>query len=251
MSRRLGYDMTTAAPDHASHDPLLIAAHLDGTLDAREAIRVHDWLGGCGACITLRSDLAALATATRAMSTPVRPRDFMLTVADAERARGRRWRRALGAIASPRDSFSRPLAIGLTTLGLAGLVVAFIPSASLFGSATSAGATGASAGAPQQEMSGTGSGPASEVPALVAPNASPLSDASVEGGAQASPPGGSANDGAGVAGRDSDKQAGGGRAGFQDPDAGPAILVVVSLVLLLTGSALALLRWAARRLGDG
>ncbi len=243
MSRRLGYDMTTAAPDHASHDPLLIAAHLDGTLDAREAIRVHDWLSGCGACMTLRSDLAALATATRAMATPARPRDFTLTVADAERARGRAWRRALSAISSPRDAFTRPLAIGLTTLGLAGLVVANIPSASLFGSAASAGA----APAPEIEMSD-----ASRVPQV---GGGPVDVALPSGNAgvaaEASPNRDIYATGVGDSGSGPDKQAGADRLEPVGATNGPSILVVVSLVLLLTGSALALLRWAARRLGDG
>jgi hypothetical protein len=56
-----------------------------------------------------------------------RPRDFTLTAADAERLRVRGWRRLLSAIGSTHDVFSRPLAIGLTTLGLAGLLVATIP----------------------------------------------------------------------------------------------------------------------------
>ena len=38
------------------------------------------------------------------------------------------WRRFVAAFGSPRDVFSRPLAVGLTTLGLAGLLLASAPS---------------------------------------------------------------------------------------------------------------------------
>jgi hypothetical protein len=58
---------------------------------------------------------------------PARTRDFTLTTSDAARLRGSRWRRLIAAIGSSRDVFSRPLAIGLTTLGVAGLLVASVP----------------------------------------------------------------------------------------------------------------------------
>ena len=242
--------MTTPAPDHTTHDPLLIAAHLDGTLDARDATRVHDWLSGCSACVTLRSDLATLAVATREMAMPIRPRDFTLSAADAQRATARGWRHWMAVIASPRDSLTRPLAVGLTTLGLAGLVITAIPTASLFGSASSAGA----APGPQVEMTGEDAGATSlEAPIKVAsPTDTHLEDgyggtvplAGMEG--QSSVPNGGAE-----SGRGNDKHAPGDASVSAPPAEGPSLLVLASMAMLLTGLALTLLRWGARRLGDG
>lgn len=245
VSGRLGFDMTTPALDHATHDPLLIAAHLDDTLAARETVRVHDWLSGCSSCATLRADLAALAVATRTLSTPPRPRDFSLTTADAERARPRGWRRALAAFASPRDTFARPLAVGLTTLGLAGLVIANIPATSLFGSA---GATSS-----QAEMSTDVAAPWTLAPVAGAV-ASPKADTAGELAPEATygdRSGAAITDGGGQSGRDTAKGSRLDESFAADGPGAPSILVMVSGALLIMGLALALLRWWARRLGDG
>ncbi len=50
----------------------------------------------------------------------------------------RRWRRWLGAVGTSRDAITRPLALGFTTIGLAGLLVATVPGALPSGSATGA-----------------------------------------------------------------------------------------------------------------
>jgi len=246
--------MTTPRLDHATHDRLLIAEHLDGTIGARDAIRVHDWLIGCPDCATLRSDLAALALATRSMATPPRPRDFTLSAADAKRAQAGGWRRILAAFASPRDTFSRPLAVGLTTLGLAGLVIANIPAVALFQSGASTGA-GAPVAASQVDTSGTGAAlgasstqgltilpeavasPETGIAGQAVPKASDVRDSPLNGGAET--------------GRGNDKHAAADRLPLATADGEPSLLVVVSIAMLLTGLALALLRWRARRLGDG
>jgi len=246
--------MTTPAPDHATHDALLIASHLDGTLDAREATLVHEWLATCEPCVELRADLVAIAAATRTMAMPTRPRDFTLTAADAERARGRGWRRVLAAIASPRDRVTRPLAVGLTTLGLAGLLLANIPTASLFGGAASAGAPSDGATSSQVEMNGVdaGAGAAASAPvgaAPLVPNAAATSD----GYGQVAPESSPIRDTAGgESGKGTDKVTGGDHLGATPPAAtGPSILIAASILMLAAGVALALLRWGARRLGDG
>lgn len=236
-------DMTTPAPDHATHDPLLIAAHLDGTLDARERTRVHDWLAGCSACSTLRADLATLAAATHDLPMPRRPRDFTLTEADAQRAASRGWRRMLGAVASPRDRFTRPLAIGLTTMGLAGLLIANVPSSGIFSAASSAGA------APQSEMTDIQAGGSQEL----APEVGPLAGSSSLPGDTAAQPTDrevAGNDG-GEAGRGSAKASMLEQFTAPGADGGPSLLILASALMLVTGLALVLLRWGARRLGDG
>lgn len=254
---RLGFDMTTPAPDHATHDPMLVAAHLDGTLPARDATRVSDWLDACSACATLRADFAALAVATHELPTPPRRRDFRLTESDAQRARARGWRRALAVLASPRGSFTRPLAIGLTTMGLAGLVFANIPSATLFGSAAGAAPSGAQsvAAPPQAERSliessapvvqgaaGAEDGLASAEPPDIASEYDPeASAADLDAALGGNTP----------SGRDSAKGSELYQAAGDEAVAGVSALVVVSALLLLTGLALAFLRWGARRLGNG
>ena len=281
---RHGYEMTTPAPDHASHDPLLIAADLDGTLEARDAVTVRDWLAGCSACMALRADLADLATATRSMPTPTRPRDFRLTQADADRAAVGGWRRAIAAFGSSRGGFTRPLAVGLTTLGLAGLIVANIPATSLFGATGAADSltaptlgvsrpvTGAGSGASVPEAADAAASPRSSafgaeaVPgpsagqaAPVEPRATGVPDVGIvqpssgDTGAAASSggTGASVTSGGAETGRGSAKDATLGQARPTAADTGPSVLVVVSVVLLVAGLGLALLRWGARRLGDG
>lgn len=270
---RLGLDMTTPARDHTTHDPLLIAAHLDSTLDARDTERVEGWLAGCGACATLRTDLEALAAATRLLPTPPRPRDFRLTDADAARARGHGWRRVLAAFASPGASFTRPLAVGLTTMGLAGLIIANIPSAALFGSSAGAAPT-----VSQAERSNDLAVPAALAPAAGAAASAAASAGALDPGALGSVGAAAIGDGASASpGMDitgeyapeasaADRNAVGNGAAPPGPDSakasssnealtgvggGPSLLVLASAALLLTGLALVLLRWGARRLGNG
>jgi hypothetical protein len=109
--------------DHAAHDPLLVAAAADrgGRLPAD--------LAACPACTSLHAELVAIAAAVPTSALPARPRDYTLTPADAARLRPGGWRRWLAAIGSARDVVTRPLAIGFTTLGLAGLLVATVPGA--------------------------------------------------------------------------------------------------------------------------
>ena len=255
---RLGHDMTTPPLDHATHDPLLIAEDLDGTIGARDAIRVQGWLSSCPDCTTLRSDLAALALATRSMATPPRPRDFTLTVADAKRAQVGGWRRIVAAFASPQDTFTRPLAVGLTTLGLAGLVIANIPAVSLFEGAGPGSGASAVAGAPAPEVDASGTGAALGAASTQDLTSLPDAAASPESGfaGQAVPKASDARDnvvnGGGETGRNPDKHANPeGRSSLTTADGAPSLLVVVSILMVLTGLALALLRWGARRLGDG
>jgi anti-sigma factor RsiW len=133
---RLSHDMTSTPATHATHDPELIAAAVGGPLDPSERRAIDDLLATCGACAELHADLVALASAQRALPTPSRPRDFRLTPTDAQRLRPRGLRAVLAAIGSSRDAFSKPLAVGLTTLGLVGLLVGNVPSFGIGGSAS-------------------------------------------------------------------------------------------------------------------
>jgi hypothetical protein len=128
---------------HDRHDREAIAAAADRMGPARFAQAL---LAACTDCARLYADLQALAVALPATATPARPRDFTLSTADAERLRPRGLRHWFGLIGSARDTVTRPLAVGLTTLGLAGLLVATVPGGLSMGSG--AGASAAPAEAP-------------------------------------------------------------------------------------------------------
>jgi hypothetical protein len=247
--------MTTPAPDHATHDPELVAAHLDGRLAATDLTRVDGWLAACGACATLRQDLEALVIATRSLPTPARPRDFSLSVEDARRARSGRWHRLVAAIGSPRDTFTRPLALGLTTLGIAGLLVANVPSMLTFGSATGAapqvGTTEASEASEAPGFQGNAAAPAPTGETDTAGGEPAGVDTSGEGVVDPS-------DGSGAAitkSTEPNERDNSDTTFAQTLDDGvsgsPNWLVLVSGSLLVVGLALTMLRWRARRLGDG
>ncbi len=255
-------DATSDVAAHRNHDTLLVASLLDRTLAETERRRGEEQLAACTGCARLFSDLVALSEATRALPTPARARDYTLSEADARRLQVRGWRRLLALIGSSRDAFTRPLAVGLTTLGLAGLLVATLPAAFVgVGGATSLSTVGnraaeEAAGAAPEAM--TQASPAPSEPAIAAslpsdaapsaaaaprPAASPMAEKSAE------------PDGLFV-GEDSsaDSQAlESAREPFGLADDGPVSmsLVVVAAVLLVIGLGLFGLRWTARRLGDG
>ena len=112
---------------HASHDTTLVASLADHSLAASERTAAEELVATCSACAALRSDLELLVAATRAMPTPPRPIDYTLTRGQAARLRPNPWRRLVAATGSSRDGFTRQVAIGLTALGLVGLLVSSAP----------------------------------------------------------------------------------------------------------------------------
>ena len=126
---RLTGEMQVPNADHRAHDPLLMAGLLDRSTGDPERGRAEALLASCPECAALHRDLESLREATRALPAPRRTRDFMITAQDAGRLRRTGWRRVVAVFGSTRDAFSRPLAIGLTTIGLAGLLVATVPGA--------------------------------------------------------------------------------------------------------------------------
>jgi anti-sigma factor RsiW len=158
VASRLAIDMTGTPTTHPTHDPELIAAAVGGVLEPSERRQVDSWLSTCRACAELHSDLLSIASAQRTVPTPARPRDFQLTPADAHRLRPHGIRAILAAIGSSRDAFTKPLAVGLTTLGLVGLLVGTVP---VFGSgnvSTILSTVGAPVGAADASKNGDGDG---------------------------------------------------------------------------------------------
>lgn len=142
--------MTDRIPSsHAEHDPLLVAAFTAGDLGGADHERAELLAARCPDCALLAADLRAIATATAALPPAVRPRDFSLRAEDAARLRRRGWRGLVRAFAGPRSGALKPLATGLTTIGLAGLLLAAMPTIQIGGSAAAPGA-----GAPAAAASG-------------------------------------------------------------------------------------------------
>jgi hypothetical protein len=245
--------MTDRLPvSHTEHDPLLVAAFAAGDLGDPDRQRAELLALSCPDCALLAADLRAIATATAALPPRPRPRDFSLGAADAARLRRRSWRGLVRAFAGPRSGALRPLATSLTTLGIAGLLLATLPTLQLLGSA--AGPSGGNSAArasgdipkamdtadgaapsvdPGREYSVQSGGPRLPVPAG-GPVASPLTYDRAIAGQSHSPD----------------------RVPLARPEpaasAGPAAspLVLLSGTLLILGLALFGLRWTAGRLSD-
>ncbi len=107
--------------DHARHDltRAAAAADRDGHLPAS--------LAACTDCLGLVVDLRVLAAAVPMAAIAVRPRDLRLTADDVARLGRRGWRAMLAISAAALDAARRPLAVGLTTLGLVGLLLGSMP----------------------------------------------------------------------------------------------------------------------------
>jgi hypothetical protein len=172
---------------HDRHDPLLVAALAAGDLAATDRVHATELIRTCTDCATLHDDLVAIARATATVPPPIttRPRDFRLSPEQAARLRPSGWRRLVGAFAGPRLAFTRPLGIGLTTIGLAGLLLSNVSLGFLGGSASTAGPApyGASSGAggvtPESQTDGRGSaiGAGGDTAAEPAASAAPAASA--------------------------------------------------------------------------
>jgi hypothetical protein len=289
---RLTKDMTeplqpAAATDHARHDRELISALAARTPDLppRDLAAVRQLVERCSDCRDLLADLVALQVALPTTTNPSRPRDFTITAADAERLRRGGWRRAIGFFGSARDGFSKPLAIGFTTIGLAALMLTVLPSIPFGGSggaavlstvgaavpgpageaasaaAPSAAPAAAPSAAPSAAAYAAASSAASAAPAPAA-SASAASDGTQRQSLTAQPYGTDGDQGGVFIGsNDADTQSedGGssldevtGDSGFLSlrSDDGLSLGVVIGGIGLILGFGLFALRWTARRFGD-
>jgi len=274
-SPRLTDVMIEPSMAHGSHDTALVSSLSDHSLAPTERSAAEALVTTCSDCAALHADLTALVEATRAMTTPPRPADYTLTPADAARLRGSRWRRFVAAIGSSRDGFTRPLAVGLTTLGLVGVLIASAPTvlqsparlsdsaASNQGGGTTQPVTGAAPGpvtdtAGEPESGGAlepGSGGDLAADATAEPARAPGGQVPIFGAAASPPP-------AASSGLDIQVPGKGAEAGATEPPAagvdtarapvsGVNPLLAVSTVFLLAGAGLFILRWTSRRPADG
>jgi hypothetical protein len=153
-------------PSHSSHDLVQVAALAADDLDGAERTVTKAIVASCSACRLLFDDLRSIAQATAALPQVPRTRDFRLTGADAARLRPGGWRRFLAAFSGARLAIPRSVAIGLTTVGVAGLVFSAIPSVGLglagLGSSAAApvlSTVGSAVGAPVPAATGAFSAP--------------------------------------------------------------------------------------------
>ena len=249
--------------DHTQHDLLAVAAYADRGATGEEADRARAQIAACTACAALHADLVSLASATRVLPPIERPRDFRLRPQDAQRLRPNLIRRLFGSFGTPRDGFSRPLALGLTTLGLAGLMLGVLPGTLSLGGATSAPGAATdmerameapAPGAPTSAPAG-GAPPAGAAPTdgdrLGLDNAAATFEPyGLEGQAAGQLQG---EDGPGpvaIAGRGESTSAGESPLlNVADDRTGVSQLVVISGTLLIIGLGLFALRWTSRRFG--
>jgi hypothetical protein len=156
--------MTHSIPaEHAQHDLDLIAGHAAGDLPDAQRIRADALLESCTTCADFRRDLVAIASAIRTLPATPAPRDFQLSPAQAARLRRGGWIKSLLRPFAAPGSAARPVAMALTSLGLAGLLVTSILPGLLGGATASApmaaGLPAASSAAAAPEAGGGPSGP--------------------------------------------------------------------------------------------
>ncbi len=121
-------DVSNPSAPHTTHDELLLAAFAAGDdLGPADAARAAALTADCPSCAALVADIRDLMAATAALPAPARRRDFRLTDADAARLRPAGWRGLVAAFGDARFAFTRPLAAGLVTVGIAGLLLAVTP----------------------------------------------------------------------------------------------------------------------------
>ncbi|HET9520590.1 MAG TPA: hypothetical protein VFO73_06075 [Candidatus Limnocylindrales bacterium] len=231
---------------HVQHDPLLVVALAAGDLAGADRNLAAAQLADCAECSTLHDDLLAVARATAALPAARRSRDFRLTPADAARLRPLGWRRFIAAFAGPRLAFTRQLGVGLTTLGLAGLLFTALPGFSL----SMGGAAAAPSAAVVQELQTDQS--------FAAPSAADAHGQGSGAGLASQPAAAQASPGADEGPNDGDTT---GRTSASAPELGetlvgtdespsPSPLLIGSVVALGIGLALLLARSIGRRMAN-
>jgi hypothetical protein len=255
--------------DHAAHDPTWMAAlaSRDPDLSPAEQARAEASLESCGACADLFAELVAVSAAIPAAAIPARPRDFTLTPADAARLQRRGVRGWLAGIGSARDGITFPLAMGLTTLGIAGLLFATVP-------ATLSGMGGATAGSAPQNLSAVGAAVPEAAPptedARAAASAAPSAAAAAPAAASVAPLAtayfdgyqlvpvepdmsgqgevftGDGGDGSTDPGQRRDSTSMALEASIRDDETGRSALILLAATALIVGLGLFAIRWARR-----
>ncbi len=241
-------------PLHTDHDRILVAALAADDLQGAELDAARALVASCPDCAELRDDLVGIAAATRTLPAPARTRDFRLSDEQAERLRPKGWRRFVAGFGSPRLAFTRPLGVGLATVGLAGLLLTAVAPGqpAILGPVGSATEAGANA---ERDVQGDfqGESEVPQAPEATAEPPAPAIDGAPTGGPATSPvPGDAAvptakTDDAGP--QDGNDGAGSGDGAEPGGSNGPAVpwLPIGSVALAGAGIGLLLLRRAGQR----
>jgi hypothetical protein len=253
---------------HETHDQVLIAARVAGDLASRDLERAEELLATCASCRSLRDELVAITAASRSLPAPSRPPglDFRLSPEQASRlAAGGWWRRLLRPFGSTTAASLRPMAAVLTTLGLAGLLLAALPNLQLGaggaagilstgGASVPGGAAGGAAASSAPRVVGTAPLPTpapttARAEGDTAGGASPPAPSAVSGntGELAGPATPRASSGDAYEGVVASPPGDGETAAESPGSSGPTPLMLVSLILLGAGLGIFALRLAARR----
>ncbi len=238
----------TPPPDagsHATHDRLAVAALAAGDLSGTDQIHASALVATCEACGILLTELRSIAVATRGLPPPIRAaaRDFRISPNQAlSLARGASWRRLLRPFGRQGNTTIRPLAAMLSTLGVAGLLLAALPLLPFAGGSASMGTAGGPAEVREAPVEVREAPAAASLQPEFRLLASPTVDRS-----------GGEFSGDAKAGAVSEPTSGEAADPSPAPDAAersdlPAPLVLVSLAFLSAGLGLFLLRRAAQRL---
>jgi hypothetical protein len=131
---------------HAQHDPILVVSLASGDLADRDRAEAESLIQSCADCARLHEDVLAIARATAALPPATRPRDFSITPEQAARLHPSGLRGFLARLAAPGNVLGRQVAVGLMTLGVAGLLVSALSSVPL-----GMGAAAAPSAAPAQQ----------------------------------------------------------------------------------------------------
>jgi hypothetical protein len=239
------------ADDHAA----LIVALDAGDLAGPDLARAEQLSASCDGCAALVADLALIRAAMDALPVPARRRDYQLSADDAARLRPSAWRRFLTWLSSP-GSGVRPLATGLATLGVVGLLLtAGLPGFG-FGFGSSGAAILSTVGS-RVDASGVPGAPAGDdqgtYPPAAAPGAAPMPEpsapanelgpAGVAGAASSAAP----DEGRNATSGDAESAPGEKAAATDAGSSGPSAGVAISIALLVAGLGLFVARALARR----
>ena len=129
---------TSMPADHRRHDRLLIARLAAGDSYPAEIEEARTQIATCSDCAALAADIQVLSRAVANVRTPARPRDFRLTVEQADKLRGSWLERLMRGFAGPGLGTLRPVAGVALSIGLVMAVAGALPSFAPAGPASDA-----------------------------------------------------------------------------------------------------------------
>jgi hypothetical protein len=185
VSAAMTHPGSTHMPDdHAAHDRQLVVAFASGDLPDEDLAGARALVARCRRCAALVDEIAIIATAAKLdLVAPPRPRDFRISIADAERLRGSALTRLMRRLASPRLQVLQPLAgaamvIGLLLVAANGIQFGFASAGAAPIMSTSGSATGDDAA---RDAAGGAQAPAAAELAPGSPSAEPAASALAAG----------------------------------------------------------------------